>query len=43
MTNNRKHRRHRHRHCHHQGPKRFIFVLFNDLLIYGAQKLTSEK
>lgn len=26
-----------------QGPKRFIFVLFNDLLIYGAQKLTSEK
>lgn len=26
-----------------QGPKRFIFVLFNDLLIYGAQKLASEK
>lgn len=26
-----------------QGPKKFEFVLFNDLLIYGSQKLASEK
>lgn len=26
-----------------KGPKRFIFVLFNDLLIYGAQKLASSE
>ena len=28
-----------------KGPKKFLFVLFNDLLIYGAQKTltASEK
>ena len=26
-----------------KGPKKFIFVLFNDLLIYGAQRMSNSE